>query len=418
LARSESTGEDADQDGEHGIKSGVKAAHPEMPVDQEKVPKYQRIYAELHAAITSGTYREGQRLPSEAALVEQFGASRLTVARALKELQSGGLVIRRAGSGTYVQRAVELKGHVFGLLIPDLGQTEIFEPICQGMMRARQGNRNSLLWGNAMAENDRKEEQAEHLCRHYVAQRVSGVFFAPLELTPTKDEVNRRIVEAFDQAGIPVVLLDRCIYPYPRRSKYDLVGIDNRRAGYTVTEHLLGLGCKRIVFLGKPHSAATVDARIAGYREALYALGISPDGDLVQRIDPADVSLVRSVVDRCRPDGFVCANDHTAALLMRSLTTLELGVPDDVRIVGIDDVKYASLLQVPLTTLHQPCHDIGAAAMSAMLERILEPATPARDILLDCSLIVRQSCGASSQVATAQVRPADLTKASRVRSHR
>jgi DNA-binding LacI/PurR family transcriptional regulator len=368
--------------------------HPkETRIKQHKVPKYQRIYEELHAAIRAGAYRDGNRMPSEAELVKQFGASRLTVARALKELQLAGLVSRRAGSGTYVKAAEGSKSHVFGLLIPDLGQTEIFEPICQGMMRTQEGHKHSLLWGHSMADNH-KEEQADQLCRHYIAQRVSGVFFAPLELTRAKDEVNRRIVEAFDAAAIPVVLLDRCIYPYPQRSKYDLVGIDNRRAGYVVTEHLLNLGCRRIVFLGKPHSASTVDARIAGYREALYTFAVTADPDFIQRVDPADASIVRQIVDRYRPEGFVCANDHTAALLMRSLNSVGMNVPQDVRIVGIDDVKYASLLQVALTTLHQPCHDIGVAAMSAMLERISHPGLPARDILLGCKLIVRQSCGA------------------------
>ena len=62
--------------------------------------------------------------------------------------------------------------------------------------------------------------------------------------------------------------------------------------------------------------------------------------------------------------------------------------------MGIDDVEYASLLPVPLTTIHQPCREIGEAALDAMLDRIERPARPVRDILLECSLVVRQSCGA------------------------
>jgi GntR family transcriptional regulator, arabinose operon transcriptional repressor len=76
-------------------------------------------------------------------------------------------------------------------------------------------------------------------------------------------------------------------------------------------------------------------------------------------------------------------------------TLIELGyrIPEDVRIVGIDDVQYASLLTVPLTTVHQPCREIGVAAVAAMLERIGSPEMPRRDILLDCTLVVRESCG-------------------------
>jgi DNA-binding LacI/PurR family transcriptional regulator len=64
---------------------------------------------------------------------------------------------------------------------------------------------------------------------------------------------------------------------------------------------------------------------------------------------------------------------------------------------GIDDVKYASLLSVPLTTIHQPCSSIGAVAISAMLERLREPRLPARDILLNFALVVRNSCGARKE---------------------
>jgi DNA-binding LacI/PurR family transcriptional regulator len=122
----------------------------------------------------------------------------------------------------------------------------------------------------------------------------------------------------------------------------------------------------------------------------------------VTRGDPGDEGLIRSVLDRQKPDAFLCANDHTAATLMRTLIRLDRRIPEDIRIVGIDDVKYASLLPIPLTTQHQPCIDIGRVAMSAMAERLDNPELPTRDILLNCHLIVRQSCGAdASAVASA-----------------
>jgi DNA-binding LacI/PurR family transcriptional regulator len=67
--------------------------------------------------------------------------------------------------------------------------------------------------------------------------------------------------------------------------------------------------------------------------------------------------------------------------------------------VGIDDVAYASLLPVPLTTVHQPCHDIGEAALHAMLERLDRPKAPARNVLLDCWLVVRESCGSKENTS-------------------
>src|SRR5437588_7563328 len=355
--------------------------------------KYRQIIEKLQDDISSGRYKPGKRLPSEAELVRRFGASRMTVFRAMHELQSLGAVTRRVGSGTFVSSNANTGSHVFGLLIPELGQTEIFEAICKGMMEAQEAMHHSLLWGNAVSQDQDKEQAAEQLCEHYISQKVSGVFFAPVEFSANRFQANHRIAAAFDRARIPVVLLDRCLEPYPQRSKYDLVGIDNRRTGYLATEHLMKTGAKRIAFFARPNSAPTVDARIAGYREALLSQGDRTRRDMVHIGDATDAKSIKSILRKERPDAFVCANDLTAGNLMHTLISLGQRIPEDLRIVGLDDVKYARLLPVPLTTLHQPCRDIGRIAMAVMLDRIADPDLPARDVLLRCELVVRKSCG-------------------------
>jgi DNA-binding LacI/PurR family transcriptional regulator len=286
----------------------------------------------------------------------------------------------------------------FGLLIPDLGQTEIFEPICQGMADAPQAADHALLWGNSGSGNPAatRQEQAWQLCQQYIARNVSGVFFAPLERLPAEDRTNHRIIAALEKARIPVVLLDRDFLPYPQRSRHDRVGIDNRRTAFMVTEHLLKLGARRVVFLSFQRSPSTVEERIAGYREALFLHGLPVEPELIQRLDSEDQEAIRHVLETVRPDAFVCVNDSTAGRLMRSLINLGRRVPQDIRVVGIDDVDYASLLPVPLTTMRQPSREIGMAAMAAMLERLSRPDMPVRDVLLECALVVRDSCGATA----------------------
>jgi len=357
-------------------------------------PRYRQIYEELHAAIQDGSLRPGDRLPSEAELGKRYGVSRITVAKAVNDLQLQGLVTRQPGSGTHVLAPASSTGRVFGLLIPDLGRTEIFEPICQGMMQSPLAKPHSLLWGHSMPGGAEQEQDAEQLCHQFVAQKVSGVFFAPLELTPAKDAVNKRIVAALEHARIGMVLLDRCYAPYPARSKYDLVGIDNRRAGFLIAQHLLAHGAKRIAFVAMPLSASTVAARIAGYREALLAYGIGLEQDMVCFGDPDDADFIQKILTEYRPDAIVGANDFTAARVMKELEKLGIRVPEDIRIVGIDDVKYARLLPVPLTTQHQNCADIGAVAMMTMLQRVENPGLPTRDVLLQTHTVVRRSCGA------------------------
>src|SRR5439155_1402807 len=254
-----------------------------------------------------GRVKAGDRLPSEAELERTFGASRITVGRAVRDLQLAGLVERRAGSGSYVKARNVSEALSFGLLIPDLGETEIFEPICQGMMASPPARQHALLWGSLTSAAPSKEERAWQLCRQYIDRRASGVFFAPLELVAGKDAVHR--------------------------------------------------------------------------------------------LDPTDLESVRALM-ASEPEAVVCANDWTAARLMHSILELGYSVPGNVRLVGIDDLEYASLLPVPLTTLRQPTREIGAAAFAAMLDRVSRPDTPVRDILLQTQLVVRRSCGASVEGTT------------------
>src|ERR1700722_15420752 len=357
-------------------------------------PKYQQVFDAIKEAILSGHYEPGQKLPSEAHLLEEFATSRITVIRALRELQQRGLVQRRAGSGTYVTDGLAAEvSLLFGLLIPNLDETEIFGPICQGMAESAQKRKHALLWGDITPSSEGKEAQTLDLCRQYVAKRVAEVFFAPLERTPQNDRINQAAVAVLAEAGIPVVLLDRSFLPYPRGSPYDLVAIDHRRAGFMATEHLLKLGCQRIAFVAYTDSASTVDARIAGYREALFVWGAPLELSLVWRLRGNGAADLGPVFERLKPESIVCANDRTAGQVMHTLIELGYRIPKDVRIVGIDDVQYASLLPVPLTTVHQPCRELGGAAGAAVLERIASPEMSRRDILLDCRLVVRESCG-------------------------
>ena len=183
-----------------------------------KIPKHQAVFPIiLHRSIQSGVYKQGDKLPSEAELGSMFHASRITVAKAVLELQRMNLVTRRPGAGTHVQSKPQEEAHTFGLLIPELGLTEIFEPICHGMMRSPFARPDALLWGNVSGagySGARREaaEEAEHLAQHFIAQRVSGVFFAPLELIAEKDSANRRVMRLLERAKIPTVLLDRCLF--------------------------------------------------------------------------------------------------------------------------------------------------------------------------------------------------------------
>jgi DNA-binding LacI/PurR family transcriptional regulator len=358
--------------------------------------KYREIFEELKSEISAGQYKPGERLPSEAELVVRYGASRMTVLRAMRELQSLGIVDRKVGSGTYVSEVSGTDGHIFGLLIPELGQTEIFELICRGMAATPLAATHSLSWGHAIPSRTNPGEAALQLCKRFIEQRVSGVFFGP-EYDPLAREANSKILRALDEADIPVVLLDRCSLKYPERGECDLVGLDNRRAGYIVTDHLVRQGGHQVAFFTTENSNEAAEDRIAGYLAALCDHDLAISKKRIFRGSPADESFVESALHKAGIDAIMCVNDYVAATLMQTLIGMGVSIPHDIKIAGVDDFKYASLTPVPLTTFRQPCDEIGAVSMLTMLERIRNRKLPPRLIQLNGRLVVRQSTSSVSE---------------------
>jgi LacI family transcriptional regulator len=361
--------------------------------------KHSEISRHLETEIASGKYGDGSRLPSEVQLVKQFNVSRPTVARAFRDLEAKGLIERRAGSGTYVRNTAPARANsrTLGLLVPGLGSTEIFQIICGEIASLARVQDYGLLWGGSTHPREDMDASLSHageLCRQFIERKLSGVFFAPAELESGQEQANRRLAESLREAGIPVVLIDRDMFDFPGRSEFDLVGLDNMASGYLVAQHLIKLGCKRFFFVARPFSAPTVDARIAGVREALARHRLEPDPGWVRHGDPSDLKFVRGLTAGSQADALICANDFTAAVLLRSMQSLGIRAPKDFRVVGFDDVKYATLVSPPLTTVHQPCRDIAVIAFRTMLERLAEPSLPARSIYLTPHLVVRESCGA------------------------
>ncbi len=364
---------------------------------ESKGPKHRQISEALREQIAAGKYAESKRLPSETELARRFGVSRPTAARALRELYELKLIERRVGSGTYL-RSNSTKGSVtragpLGLLVPGLGNTEILDPICTEITRFGQSNGFEILWGDASSPVASAAD-AEQLCRQYIERKVAGVFFAPLESIPEREQVNLRITSALRAAGIAVVLLDRDACEFPGRSQFDLVAIDNFHAGLILTEHLIGLGQRRFLFLARPSFPATTDLRLAGCREASARAGLPQPQ--VRIGEPSEAGFVRELLQTKAPEAIICSNDRNAALLIQTLSNLGLRLIKDMRVVGFDDVRYATLLAVPLTTIRQPCREIGQAAVRTMSERIEDSSLPARQILLPVELVVRQSCGAGA----------------------
>jgi len=350
-----------------------------------KMSKHKPISDLLRAEIETGKYASDRRLPSEEALCRRWKVSRPTVARALRVLQLEGLIERRVGSGTFVRAEIKPLQTLLGLLVDGLGKTEILDPICAEITRAAQQRNCSVLTGGLPTERRPAE-----LAMQWAAGGVRGVVFAPLENIENREAFNLEVVKSFRRANIAVVLVDRDTTDFPLRSDCDLVAMDNFHAGYELGLHLAAIGSQRIAFMARPAYPSSTDQRLAGLTESLRRSGLATPEFLVS--EPENPEFVRRLkFNSGAYDACVCSNDMTAARLLQTAQTSGYQVPRDFRLAGFDDVGFASLLSVPLTTIRQPCRAIGVACIDTLLGRLAHPELPPRAILLRGELILRDS---------------------------
>ncbi|MCF3650603.1 GntR family transcriptional regulator [Synoicihabitans lomoniglobus] len=352
--------------------------------------RHLQIYEKIRSLIQNGSYRAGDMLPTEAQLGVTFGASRPTIAKALNRLGHEKLVRRRAGFGTQVL-APGRSAVTAGLLIPELHQTEIFEPICASITETASIAGMRIIRPPELNLRQERRMLTESLADQFIAAKVQGVFFTPVEFIPDQEAFNVETINRLTSAGIRVVLIDRDVFPWPRQTPHDLIGIDNIEAGYVMGRHLLDNGCGKLAFVSAPDPAMTVQLRRLGCREALIQNGYRANSLTSVDFIPDQPEKTAQQLLTKKVDGVICANDATAAPLLRALLDLGVDIPGALQVVGFDDVKYASLLSVPLTSYRQPCDDIGKVATETMINRIKHPEAPTRRVTLAGQLIPRNS---------------------------
>ena len=374
--------------------------------------KLSHVYQLLYSQIEGGHSKSGSKLPTEQELAARFGYSRATVARAMQMLVREGLVERRKRAGSFVRGRRSIKTPLFGAMIgrtmPVQRSDNVFVAVSHEIAHQAELHEHALVVhdpGFRVTSKAQVAERVSQIAAQLIERNVAGVFVLPDPIDEGEEQsLTTKAVTEFDAARIPVVLLDRDIYRYPRRSKYDLVGIDNKRAAYILTQHLISLGCRKIVFVAPESYASAAEERIAGYLQALWANGLQPERSRVVYLqhsarDAAESTLRRDMIEdmvrTADADAFVIVNDEMAAQVMQVALAMGKRIPDDIRLVGFDDLPQSRYLAVPLTTVRQPCEELGFIAVQTMLERIRDPERHGVDVTVRSELIIRQSCGAN-----------------------
>ena len=231
--------------------------------------KYKAIFETLKDEILGGKYAKTRKLPSEAQLMRRFGGSRVTVIHALQELCNKGLIVRRKGQGSFLTTNAANYGRAIGLVIP-ISRGEIFPPICREVTRLAQQDGYAILLADFMTSPpERRVAEAKRIVEDFVARNVLGVVFHLTDGVPDAMRVNETALAVLNAAGIPVVLTDSDCVPYPRHSRYDVVGADDVDAGYRLTRHLLERGARRLVFFSPAFGSSSFANRSRGFLAAV-----------------------------------------------------------------------------------------------------------------------------------------------------
>jgi DNA-binding LacI/PurR family transcriptional regulator len=205
---------------------------------------------------------------------------------------------------------------------------------------------------------------------------------------------NERLAVAIAD-GLPVVVVDEPIAGLP---PVPTVVMDDYAGGYQATSYLVALGHRRIAFVSGPAELGSVQERHRGYRDALTKGGIEPDGQVRLSghfTEQFGMSALPHLLAAAEPPtaAFV-PSDYIALGVLSAAEAHGIGVPDDLSIVGFDDIRFAQYVRPRLTTIRSPVDRLAQTGVELLFERLADPQAPARTQVLPVELVIRESAAA------------------------
>lgn len=360
----------------------------------------------IQTEIQAGLLRPGDQIPSENNLAEALKISRMTVRSAFDELVITGVLTRMPGKGTFVTPAEQkedvgsagvvafITGDISGLMMP-----HVFTGI-QSVMEKR---RYRIILCNTRWD---VFSQTRYIQSFHQDHHVRGIIIAPV----TGLQESAEMVNMLRQGGIPFV--EVVFHTIDERENYVIP--DNAGGAYKLIKHLIDLGHTRIGTIWSGPLNSPVHDRLKGYRTALEEAGVPFGEELVIRLDshlpfidnPEKLETILSV--RPRPTAVFCQNDVLALAFLKVCREKHICVPEDLAVVGFDNLQPARYAHPSLTTVTYDPQLLGMRAAEILLDRIEQPTDEVRQEVIETQLVVRESCGAKMRTTEKRQRAIKL----------
>ena len=326
------------------------------------------------------------------------GVSRSTVSRVINNhpnirpavRQRVEDVIRQTGyqPNSAARSLASSQSRVFGLVMPSILQSAFADPYYPLVIQAISHACNQNDYTPALFLFQTSEEEEKMSQRIVASGLIDG-------LIVTADTINSTFVSKIQQYDIPFVQIGRPLTTHAASISY--VDVDNEAGAYLATSHLVQLGYRRIGQLATVHNTAGAD-RDTGFRQALADRGLAVDEALVKVSDFSEAGGYQAMQDLLnqQPEAVFAQSDAIALGAVRAIRDRGLGVPDDIAVVGFDDMPLAANADPPLTTVRQPINRTGMLAVETLIDIVRTTPEPARHIVLPVELVIRASSGAAN----------------------
>lgn len=277
-------------------------------------------------------------------------------------------------------RSKSASSNLIGVLIPDI-QNPFYVDVLRGIEDVTYENNYALIMCN-FAQDEKKEKLYLDILQ---SESIDGLIVAPAHEKDAK-------VISLVKDGLPIVCFDRGLIGVD----VDVVLVNNQEGAFNAVNHLAKSGYKRIALISGLTQLPSTQLRVNGYRDALIENGLPFDADLVKYGNSkheSGVQLCEELLSLPNPPDAIFAGNNLITLgALQTIHKRGLKIPDEVAIIGFDDMYWSISLNPPLTAVFQPAYEIGRRCGELLIQRIKEPKRPSIQMILKTELMVRSSC--------------------------